>query len=146
MIRIRYKRNKKRDLSVIDLGGPKKVKVGFPSGEASGDIINRAIWNHFGTSRGIPERPFLSNAIKDNKSKYRAAIKTAAKQILEGTTTLRAVLTKLGMASQADIQKEITNLSSPPNAPSTIAAKGSSNPLVDTGDMKGAVTYKVDES
>lgn len=30
----------------------------------------------------------------------------------------------------------------PPNAPSTIAAKGSSLPLVDTGEMMGAIDYK----
>jgi hypothetical protein len=32
----------------------------------------------------------------------------------------------------------------PPNSPVTIALKGSSKPLIDTGEMRGAVTWKVD--
>jgi hypothetical protein len=56
-----------------------------------------------------------------------------------------ATLSKLGIMAQGDIQGEITSLSTPPNAPSTIRRKGSSNPLIDSGEMRGAVTYKVDD-
>jgi hypothetical protein len=34
---------------------------------------------------------------------------------------------------------------SPPNSPVTVALKGSSKPLIDSGEMRGAVTYKVDQ-
>lgn len=58
---------------------------------------------------------------------------------------MRAQLSRLGVLAQGDIQMEITALSSPPNTPSTIARKGSSNPLIDTGAMRGAVTWKLDD-
>lgn len=136
------------------LRGPSKVKVGFPAGEAAAGNIEKAIWNEFGTRGGasgggwggpIPERPFMRNAMRDNASSYRTAMKTSAAKLLRGETSLRTVLSKLGIKAQGDIQSEITSLSNPPNSPVTIALKGSSNPLIDNGEMRGAVTWKVDE-
>lgn len=119
------------------------MKVGFPSGLTDGDVINRAIWNHYGTSRGIPSRPFLTNAMRSNRRKYLEAMRNSASKILTGELTLNQFLNKLGALAQGDVQMEITNLRFPPNAPSTIKAKGSSNPLIDTGEMRSAVTWKV---
>lgn len=145
----RYRRRQRREVPT-EIEGPKKVKVGFPQSEVDSDIINKAVWNHFGTSGGgwggpIPERPFLANAMKDNKDKYRRAMKKSAKKILAGETSLSTVLRKLGILAQGDVQKEITNLTTPANSPVTIELKGSSNPLVDTGEMRGAVTWKTDD-
>lgn len=131
---------------------PNTVKVGFPAGKASQSNVMKAIWNEFGTRGGasgggwggpIPERPFIRNSLRNNKSKYRAALVKSAKSILLGQTSVPAVLTKLGILAQGDIQQEITSLSSPPNSPVTIALKGSSKPLIDTGAMRQAVTWKV---
>ncbi|KQV83241.1 hypothetical protein [Rhizobium sp. Root1220] len=136
------------------LTGPKTVKVGFPAGEADQDNINKAVWNEFGTRGGasgggwggpIPERPFMRNAIRENRGKYRDAMRSSAAKILTGKTGLRTVLSKLGITAQGDIQAEITSLQSPPNSPVTIAIKGSSNPLISSGEMRGAVTWKVNE-
>ena len=44
----------------------------------------------------------------------------------------------------ANIVKDmIYEIREPPNSEETIALKDSSNPLIDTGKMKNAVTYKV---
>lgn len=134
--------------------GPSKVKVGFPAGEADQDNINKAVWNEFGTRGGasgggwggpVPERPFMRNAMRENRGKYRDALRASASKLLTGRTTLRQVMNKLGIEAQGDIQAEITSLQSPPNSPVTIALKGSSKPLIDDGEMRGAVTWKVDE-
>lgn len=133
--------------------GPRRVKVGFPAGAADGGNISKAVWNEFGTKGGasgggwggpIPERPFMRNSVRKNQGKYRTALKTSAAKILRGETALGVVMSKLGIVGQGDIQAEITSLSSPPNSPVTIALKGSSKPLIDSGEMRGAVTYKVD--
>ena len=123
--------------------GPRQVKVGFPAGKVDGPVVNRAIWNHYGTSRGIPSRPFLLNAIRKNRREYLEAMKTAGAKILRGEATLDQTMRKLGIMAQGDIQQEITDLRDPPNAPATIAAKGSSNPLIDTGEMRSKVTWEV---
>ena len=130
------------------------VKVGFPAGASKSAVIMRAIWNEFGTKGGrsgggwggpIPERPFFRNAMRNNRDKYRAAMKAAARQILADEVTIGSVLRRLGVMTQGDVQASITALMSPPNSPVTIARKGSSKPLIDTGEMRQAVTFKVEE-
>lgn len=146
---------RKRHVKLPDkIAGPKRVKVGFPSGEASASNIEKAVWNEFGTRGGasgggwggpIPERPFMRNTMRANRGQYRDALKASAAKILRGETGLPVVLNKLGVLAQGGIQAEITSLSSPPNSPVTIALKGSSNPLIDSGEMRAAVTWKLDE-
>lgn len=134
----------------ISTGGPTSVKAGFPSGSAN---VDKAIYNEFGTRGGasgggwggpIPERPFMRNAMRNNRSKYVAAMKASVASILTGKTNLRSILAKLGALAAGDIQKEITALTSPPNSPVTVALKGSSKPLIDSGEMRGSVTWKID--
>jgi len=136
------------------IAGPSKVKVGFPKSKASASNIEKAVWNEFGTRGGasgggwggpVPERPFMQNAMADNRGKYRDGMATAARKILIGDASMESTLSKLGIMARGDIQGEITSLSSPPNSPVTIALKGSSNPLIDTGAMRQAVTWQIDE-
>ncbi|NML73563.1 hypothetical protein HHL25_05410 [Rhizobium sp. S-51] len=130
---------------------PARVKVGFPAGEADSDVINRATFNNFGTST-IPERPFMQNAMRDNRASYRAGMIQGAKEIIRAAAAgkdpgqvMRRVLSKLGIKAQGDIQAEIASLQSPPNAPSTIRQKGSSKPLIHSGELLGAVSFKIEE-
>ena len=132
------------------LRGPDRVKVGFPASESSQSNIEKAVWNEFGTRGGasgggwggpIPERPFMRNAMRNNRNKYRDALRKSAAKILLGETALSTVLNKLGSLAQGDVQAEITSLNSPPNSAITIAMKGSSKPLIDTGAMRQAVTW-----
>ncbi|SHF60820.1 hypothetical protein SAMN02745157_2531 [Kaistia soli DSM 19436] len=136
------------------------VKVGFPAGEVKSSVIMRAIYNEFGTrgsgkgfktERGggfggpIPERPFLRNAMRENRDAYRAAMRAAARRIFAKKLPVGEELRRLGVKAQGDVQKSIQTLTSPPNSPLTIALKGSDKPLIDTGEMGQAVTFKVEE-
>ena len=143
------------------LPGPNQVKVGFPAGEADSDVIQRAIWQEFGTRGGasgggwggpVPERPFMRNAIRDGQSSNKAMMKTEARRIIvdaikgkDVAMSKRLTLRRLGIKVQGDIQASITSLRSPPNSPVTIAMKGSSNPLIDSGEMRDSVAFKVEE-
>lgn len=157
---MRVKRKKHKKLKKPNLTGPTKVKVGFPSSKSSQSNIEKAVWNEFGTRgsgkgfktpRGggfggpIPERPFMRNAMRDNRGKYRTMLRASAKSILLGETSLRGSLTKLGIQAQGDIQKEIGSMRSPPNSETTIRLKGSSNPLIDSGAMRQAVTWAIED-
>jgi hypothetical protein len=131
--------------------GPDTVRVGFPAGKADSDVIERALFNEFGT-KTIPERPALRNAVRNNRDEYQAMMKAEARTILLGAIkgqdaarAKRRALQRLGIKAQGDIQSEITSLQTPPNAASTIRQKGSSNPLIDTGEMRNSVTYKIEE-
>ena len=125
------------------LAGPRKVKVGFPAGEADQGAIDKAVWNEFGTS-GTPERPFFRNAMADNRGVYRAFMTSEARKVIAGDQSMRRTLDRLGLLAQGHIQASIVELDSPPNSPATIRAKGSSNPLIDTGEMRQAVTFVVE--
>ena len=155
MLSVKVKRNKKMDLEKVlrELRGPTKVKVGFPKGKADQDNINKAVWNEFGTEGGasgggwggpIPERPFMRNAMRNNEHGLRSVIGMSSAKLLRGETDLDTVLKKLGIYFQGKMQSEIMALSTPPNSPTTIALKGSSNPLIDSGEMRQAVTWKID--
>lgn len=134
------------------IAGPQQVKVGFPAGEADADNIQKAIWNEFGTRGGasgggwggpIPERPFMRNSMRSHRDSYMNMMKASASKLLRSEASLNQIMMKLGILAQGDIQEEITSLSSPPNSPVTVEIKGSSNPLIDSGEMRGSVTYKV---
>lgn len=143
--------------------GPTQVKVGFPSGKVASDVINKAVWNEFGTAgngmhfvkankagklvRGfggpVPERPFFRNSMRNNRGKYLKMIRSAAAQILLGKISMEMVLNRLGAVAAADVKAEIIKLNSPPNAALTIELKGSSNPLVDSGQLAASPTWEV---
>lgn len=142
---MKLKIKRKRHKEIEPLEGATRVKVGFPEGEVGDDILERAVYNHYGTSRGIPSRPFLLNAVRANQAKYKRFLQSQAKKVLSGETSQLRVLDQLGVMAEGDVKKEITRLRTPPNAPSTIKQKGSSNPLIDTGEMRASVTYVVDE-
>ena len=53
------------------------------------------------------------------------------------------VLDGIGIVAESDIKQKISSIYSPPNAPSTIAKKGSSKPLIDSGFMLASVSHGV---
>ena len=119
-----------------------QAKVGFPLGTAS-DILERAIYVHFGTAQ-IPERPFLDTALLNNQRRIARLLTDAAATVARGELDAEGALDRVALAVVGMVQREITELRNPPNAPSTIAAKGSSNPLIDTGEMRAAVRHTVE--
>lgn len=119
---------------------PVKVKVGFPDGTDS-HVLTKAYSNNYGTDT-IPPRPFMSNAFR-RREMYRLISKYHG-FLMRGTMTPEQVGELIGIGAQGIIMEEITVLRDPPNAQSTIDRKGSSNPLIDTGNMRQSVTYKVE--
>lgn len=139
--RIKRTQHRKLDPRVLKGG---RVRVGFPESKSTRSNIEKAVWNEFGTRRGVPERPFMRNALRNNATIYKKALRASASKILLGDVTLKSVLNKLGALVQGDIQDEITAMREPPNAPQTVKRKRSSKPLIDTGAMRQAVTWVVE--
>lgn len=95
--------------------------------------------NEFGTYN-IPPRPFFRNAINKNSDKW-------GKIFLQGMQKqgARNAFGLLGERIRKDIVQSINYTNEPPNSPVTIARKGSSKPLVDTGLMRASVNYRIKE-
>lgn len=93
--------------------------------------------NNFGTGL-IPARPFLLEGAESSKEK---AMKVAIYE-LSNTFNERKALKEASKVLVDGIKEYITELSTPPNAPSTIEKKGSSNPLIDTGRMRNSIDFR----
>lgn len=102
-----------------------------------------AFWNEFGT-KNIPERSFVRFTVDINREKYHRGLANEVGKIFKGTSTVARSLGLIGQKVESDIKRRITTLKAPPNAASTIRLKGSSNPLIDTGRLRGSIRYKVE--
>ncbi len=87
----------------------------------------------------IPARPWLQPGVQSGNAEYLKVIKNTVE---DGGTLLQA-LHKVGVIAVSKVQEYMVALRSPANAPSTIAKKGSSNPLIDTGNLRQSVDYKI---
>lgn len=105
-------------------------------------IAEYATMNEFGTKR-IPQRSFMRSTMDENWGYYWSLGVKEANRVLIGTQKAKGLYVKMGIKIKGDIQRKIISLRTPPNHPMTIKAKGSSNPLIDTGALRKAITYKV---
>lgn len=87
----------------------------------------------------IPPRPWLTPGVE---SATQDIIGTIAECLKSGVSQ-ENTMNQIGAVAAGATQQYITDLQTPPNAPSTIEKKGSSNPLIDTGSMRSSVTWKV---
>lgn len=87
----------------------------------------------------IPPRPWLEPGVESGNKEYLDAIVNGA----ENGQNLGQILNTIGVLAVSNVQQYMTQLRTPPNAASTVAKKGSSNPLIDTGELKGSVNYKI---
>ena len=129
--------------------GVNAVEIGFFSDAKYPDgtpVTNVAAWNEFGTenkdgSERIPERPFFRQAIPKMKTPVLAVL---VADVNPRTMVVdRRTAERCGVVGHGVLQRQIVLLKEPPNAPATIKAKGSSNPLLDTGVLLGSATYRV---
>ena len=130
--------------NVIELGG-KQVKVGIQAGSGSHDgvdILDIAIYNHFGT-RNIPSRPFVSDCFDKNQGQISEAKKRIVYRVMEGMPA-SAGLAQLGQWYQDVLKGHIRNGGWVPNAPATVKRKGSSRPLIDTGQLVNSVRWEIE--
>lgn len=133
----------KKLIAGIDLSkGVKGYKVGWPASATYPDgqeVAAVALWNEFGVpENNLPERPFFRQA---NKKFSGQAAKLIRKFAENGKITKRGN-EKLAQRHVSMVKMQIRDLKEPPNTPETIAAKGSSNPLIDTGLMRRTVDYE----
>lgn len=134
-----------KKLSARAKKGKALVEVGVISDHTYEDgltVVEVAAYNEFGTKH-IPERPFIRSTVKKEKPKLKAFSGKLLKKIIDGKLTREKALGLLGQKVAGEIKETITTLRAPPNAASTIAAKKSSNPLIDTGELRQSITFEV---
>ena len=129
-----------------------KVEVGYnedsgsypaEEGDESITLANVAAWNEFGSERS-PARPFMKQTVRDYKDQITKHANKALKKAINGGGAKEA-LNSIGAYTKGRMQKEIRDGDFAPNAPYTIAKKGSDKPLIDTGRMRQNIVYVIKE-
>ena len=139
---------KKIDHSSVIIGNlqsiGKSYKVGFPTETTGGQkyengatLASVAAFNEYGHGE-TPPRPFMKNAADDFESEPNV-IRDAIERGVVRDGDRAAGLLAVQLTNK--IKEQISRGSFDANAQSTVAKKGSSRPLVDTGKMLGGVDF-----
>lgn len=103
-------------------------------------VAQIAAYNEFGNTKNPgkppPQRSFLRSVLKEKKREINQLAQNALKKP-------EIFYDVIGSYILNEVNKKIVSGISPANSPYTIKRKGSSTPLVDTGQLKSALTYKV---
>lgn len=91
----------------------------------------------------IPARSYIRTTVDEQAEKYAQASEGLTRQLIDGNIDKFRLLSIMGQMIEADIKKKMTDRRDPPNAPSTIRRKGSSNPLIDTGLLRSSIRFVV---
>lgn len=117
--------------------------IGAP-GARDGGVTNYDVarWLEQGT-RSAPARRWLSSYLEANEARINEMLTRGAQAVLLGKETKQSFLNKLGLKLVGELKAHISKGLPPPNAQSTIKAKGSSVPGINTGQMRASLTHKV---
>ncbi len=104
-------------------------------------LIDVATANEYGIN--VPERSFIRDWADQHEARNRDSLRKVGITILRGTYDVETGFSRLGIVFQGEIQARIVAGIAPENAESTIKKKGSSTPLVNTGQLKASILWKV---
>lgn len=91
----------------------------------------------------IPERAFLRGGFDANHNQFSEKAVRLLGKVIKGRLSMDHFFEKMGDYIVGELQGYMLNLQDPPNSFATKSAKGKSNPLVDSGRLLKAITYKI---
>ena len=129
---------------------PREVTVGIHEAEGSStheggkaSVAEVGEFHEFGT-KNIPRRSFIRDWADENSDKHRAMLRTIGQAIIQGKYSVEVGLARFGARAVGEIQRRMAAGISPPLKESTIKRKGSSVPLIDTGQLRSSIAFKVE--
>lgn len=111
-------------------------------------LIELAAIHELGSpAAGIPARSSIRKTFDLRKDALARAVAKLARAVVDGRMEYEQALNVLGSWGVQQVKARITSGAGvpPPLQPATIARKGSSRPLVDTGRLLNAITWEVVE-
>lgn len=106
-------------------------------------VAEVAAFHEFGT-RTIPQRSFIRGWFDESIDANKALIQSQLKLVVQGRLPLETALERVALKCEADVKRRIRNRIPPPLAPATVARKGSSVPLISTGQLRAAIRGKAE--
>lgn len=143
-----YSRNLLRDMNQMK---SKAVQVGIQSEDGTkraygGDVTVLQVGLFHELGLGVPRRSFIEAPFAIKKSEMEARIDSEMKKLIEGRTTVDRALGFIGIEATNIVKGAFTSEGYgtwPPLNSITIAMKGSSQTLIDTGILRNSISYKV---
>jgi hypothetical protein len=136
------RRNKKP--AHVDVGVLGKDAGKAKAGESGLTVGQVAEWAELGL--GQPQRSWLRGWIDANEDAINRRMDSEMESVILGERTPDQALARLGVWLQGEVQKNIADFPSndfEPNAPATIKGKGSSSPLINTGQLRSSISHRV---
>jgi phage gpG-like protein len=107
-------------------------------------VAQIAAVHEFGSDDGrIPQRSFIRSTYDENLKDNVTFLKQLQAHVLLGKLSKAQALTTLGEVVSKQMVEKINGRELQPNQSATIKRKKSSTPLVDTGQLKGSLTFEV---
>ena len=94
-------------------------------------------------SRGIPQRDPLRPPLIANAQRYSDLLALGLKNALANGTDPKLVYEKIGIVATNDVKDYFTTGNFKALSEKTIKAKGSSKPLISTGELRNSISYEV---
>ena len=91
----------------------------------------------------IPERSFLRTGYDKNRDAVMKKATRLMSEVAAGRMSAEGCMKGVGLELSSKIKDYARDLNKPENHPFTVDQKGSSNPLVDSGDMIEGITWRV---
>lgn len=112
--------------------------------DSDATIAEIASFHEFGTSR-TPERSFIRAWADEKKAEHEQSLRQIAGAVASGqVASVEQGLERFGVRCVGEVQRRIRDGIPPPLAESTVEAKGSSTPLIDSGELWTSVKHKVE--
>lgn len=120
-----------------------EMKAGMDQGMTYSQAYELYIQSHGSPIFAAPPRPVIEPAIEANKEQISTLMEKGIEVYLKRGSDVG--LRKAGLYAAAKSKEwfEDPRNNWAPNSPTTIALKGSSKPLIDTGAMQNAITYVI---
>lgn len=128
-------------------GAKAKVTVGIHGTDGAkvheGEITVADVgaFHEFGTST-IPARSFIRGWFDESVAANRGLLASQMRLVMAGKLTLETALERVALKMEASVRNRIRAHIPPPLAQSTIDRKGSSTPLISTGQLVSSIRAK----
>lgn len=120
----------------------KRAKAVASSSTSAVTQVDVATWMEFGAG-DVEERSFLRDTINIKHAEITSRANKEIGKVAAGKQTAAVAYDRIGADVVGMVQKRIADGIAPGNDPATIAKKGSSTPLIDSGQLRSAITHEV---
>jgi len=95
--------------------------------------------------KNIPRRSFIRVPIENNIKEITKLIENNHRLVSENAMSAKVALDRIGIKAQNTIKESFRNNDWKANSRATVKRKGSSRPLIDTGQLIGSISFIVEK-